>query len=192
VEREISVLVIETLKTQWITILQWTKIFTNSKEELIVKLSKKLALVLATIITSSVVLLSIPATAYAKASALVVLAKDGTYYEYNYADLKASAVSALLGDTVNGALYQSFVQNDSSLEAFYDDTRNVYVPATAVDSQATSAILSNQTFNLDSYLENSSTPSITITTTKLQNNSGVVSPVTTSTTSSGFDVVSIQ
>jgi hypothetical protein len=157
-----------------------------------VKLSKKLALVLATIITSSVVLLSIPATAYAKASALVVLAKDGTYYEYNYADLKASAVAALLGDTVNGALYQSFVQNDSSLEAFYDDTRNVYVPATAVDSQATSAILSNQTFNLDSYLESSSTPSITITTIKLQNNSGVVSPVTTSTTSSGFDVVSIQ
>jgi len=156
------------------------------------KLSKKLSVILATIITSSAILLSAATVVHAKASSIVVLAKDNSYYEYNYADLKASAVSQALGDTTNAALYQHFLLNKTSIQSFFDDLRNVYVSSSLVNQEAVNSKLNNTTFNFNSYLENSATPSTTVTTTKVQNNSGTITPAGVTDTTTDFDVISIQ
>lgn len=157
------------------------------------KLSKKLSVILSTIITSSAILLASTTVAHAKASSIVVLTKDNSYYEYNYADLKASAVSKALGNTANAALYEHFLLNKTSIQAFFDDLRNVYVSSSVVNQQAVTSKLSGTTFNFNSYLEDSTTPSTTVTATKVQNNSGTITPPGVgSTDTTDFDVSSID
>ncbi|MBV7272653.1 hypothetical protein I6U48_06935 [Clostridium sp. PL3] len=157
------------------------------------KLSKKLGLALATIITSSSILLATTTTAQAKCSSIVILTSSGSYYEYSFADLKTSAAAYVLGDTVNGALYQHFAANRASINAYHDDARNVYVAASTVNTKAATTAAYGGTFDFNSYLENSSTPSTTVTAKQVKNNSGTITiDGAADSTESDFDVISIE
>lgn len=125
----------------------------------------------------------------AKASAIIVITSDGSKYEYDYNELKQSAISNAMGDTVGGALYNHFMKNKISLEAYFDDTRNVYVPNSAIQSEVLSKVLNNLTFDFASFMENSSTPTETLSTSKFKNESGVVVQVGSLT---GFDLDNIN
>lgn len=157
------------------------------------KLNKKLSLILASVITSSTILLSSFTVAHAKASAIIVATKDGSTYEYSYTDLKTSAVASITGDTANAALYNHFLLNKTSITAYFDDVRNVYVPMSAVSAKATEAVLSGTTFDFKGFMESSTTPTTTITPTKVQNNNGVITPAgVQDSTSTDFDVISVD
>jgi hypothetical protein len=151
------------------------------------KINKKLSLFLSTIIISLSILFLSSTAVEAKASAIVILTNDGSYYEYNYDALKSSAVASDLGDTVNGALYDHFLQNETSINAYYDDLRNVYVSSSAICEQAVNSALNKTTFDFKAYIENSSTPSTTVITKKVQNNAGTIT-VDGTADSSDFDV----
>lgn len=156
------------------------------------KLNKKLSLILASVITSSAILLSSFTVAHAKASAIVVATQDGSY-EYSYADLKTSAVASITGDTTNAALYNHFLANKTSITAYFDDVRNVYVPMSAVSAKATECVLSGTTFDFKGFMESSTTATTAITPTKVQNNNGVITPAgVQNPTSTDFDVVSVD
>jgi hypothetical protein len=155
------------------------------------KINKKLSIVLSTIVICLSVLWMPTTNVQAKASAIVILTNEGSYYEYNYDDLKSSAVASKLGDTVNGALYNHFSQNETSINAYYDDSRNVYVSASVIYEQAVSSALSKTTFDFKTYIENSSTPSTTVTTKKIKNNAGTIT-VDGNVDTSGFDVSSFE
>lgn len=155
------------------------------------KINKKLSIVFSTIIIGLSILCIPHSNVQAKASAIVTLTSEGSYYEYNFDDLKSSAVAAYLGDTVNGALYEHFLQNKSSIYAYYDDSRNVYVSSDVISQKAVNDTLNKLSFDFKSYIENSSTPSITATTKKVKNNSGTIT-VDGVTDSSNFDVSSLE
>lgn len=157
------------------------------------KLNKKLSLILASVITSSAILLSSFTVAHAKASAIIVATQDGSTYEYSYADLKTSAVASITGDTTNAALYNHFLANKTSITAYFDDVRNVYVPMSAVSAKATECVLSGTTFDFKGFMESSTTATTAITPTKVQNNNGVITPAgVQNPTSTDFDVVSVD
>ncbi|NMM65066.1 hypothetical protein HBE96_21005 [Clostridium sp. P21] len=127
----------------------------------------------------------------AKASAIVIATSDGSKYEYNYDELKQSAASYYMGDTVEGALYSHFMNNKTSIEAYFDNSRNVYVPNSAIQSEALSKMMNNLNFDFVSFMENPSTPTETLSTLKLKNNSGTVQPVD-STSDENFDLDGIE
>jgi hypothetical protein len=127
--------------------------------------------------------------ASAKVASIVVVTTDGSNYEYNYDELKQSAVSNALGDTSGAALYQHFLKNNAGIKDFYDDSRNVYVSNSVVTSEAVSKKLSGLSFDINSYIENQSTPTETVTTSKFKNVSGTVVSVDSGT---GFDLDNIQ
>lgn len=127
------------------------------------KFNKKLG-ILVTAITVSLLSTSIVS---AKASAIVITGKDGKSYEYNYTDLKSSATADALGDTVNGALYENFIQNKASIAAYYDDVRNVYISSSVVNQEAISKVMEGKNFDFAVFLENTNTASTNVTSTKV-------------------------
>lgn len=154
------------------------------------KLNKKLSVILATIITSSAILISSATVAHAKASSIVVATPNGSNYEYSYADLKSSATSSIIGDTAGAGLYNHFLQNKASIKAYFDDVRNAYIPMTAISEEAVACVLAGKTFDFKAYTENSTTPTTTITTTKID--SSVTPTPGDNPDSTDFDVESIQ
>lgn len=124
----------------------------------------------------------------AKASAIVISTSDGSKYEYSYDELKQSAVSNFMGDASGGALYNHFMKNKTAIEAYFDDSRNVYVPNKAIQSEALDKLMNSLTFDFVSYMENSSTPTETLSTSKFINDSGTVIEVD-SLTGFGLDNV---
>lgn len=121
----------------------------------------------------------------AKASSIIITTSDGSKYEYNYDELKQSAMDNYLGDTAGGALYNHFMQNKTGIEAYFDDSRNVYVPNSAIQDEVLSKILKHLNFDFVSFMENSSTPTETLSTSKFKNESGTVVEVDSVT---GFDL----
>jgi Leucine-rich repeat (LRR) protein len=117
----------------------------------------------------------LPATSVAaKASAIVINGKDGKVYEYNYFNLKASAVEAKLGDTTGGALYNDFISRKDSVKAYFDDTRQVYVNSDTVFKAAVNAALVGNPFNFETFMEDKTTPTITIKPVEVTNDNGVI------------------
>jgi hypothetical protein len=131
--------------------------------------SKKLSILLAT----SIILILPKTLVHAKASAIDVIGTDGEVYEYNYDALKTSAVDYTIDGSTNlGAkLYSDFLTRKSSIRAFYDDTRNAYVDFSTVSSSAVSSVISGQNFDLDTFLDNTSTPTIILTPTQITTDS---------------------
>ncbi|AKN32152.1 hypothetical protein Ccar_15305 [Clostridium carboxidivorans P7] len=116
---------------------------------------------------------------FAKASAIDVIGTDGKVYEYNYSDLKTSAMAYELngaGD-LGGKLYNDFLTRKSAISAYYDDVRKSYVDFNTASKVAVSLITSGQKFDLNSFLENPSTPTINL------------NPIQVTTTSRGNIVV---
>lgn len=124
----------------------------------------------------------------AKVASISIVTADGSNYEYNYDELKQSAVSNALGDTAGAALYQHFLKNKVSIKNFYDDSRNVYVPYSAVVNEAISEKLKGVIFYIDSFVENQSTPTESAVTTKFTSSAGTVVQVD----SYGFDLYNIN
>lgn len=124
----------------------------------------------------------------AKASSIVISTSDGSKYEYNYAELKQSAASSAMGDDQGAALYNHFMKNKTGIEAYFDDSRNVYVPNKAIQSEVLDKVMNGITFDFVSYMENSSTPTETLSTSKFINESGMVIEVD-SLTGFGLDNV---
>lgn len=111
---------------------------------------------------------------FAKVTAIVVTTADGSNYEYNYEELKQSAVSDALGNTEGAVLYQHFMKNNAGIKDFYDDSRNVYVPGAVAANEAVSKMLKGLPFDINSYVEDSSTPTESVTTVKFTTSSGKV------------------
>lgn len=80
----------------------------------------------------------------------------------------------LNGTNDSGAkLYYDFSQRKSSIRGFYDDVRKAFVDFNVVSKAAINALISNKHFDLDGYMDDTSTPTITI------------NPIQVSTDSSG-------
>jgi hypothetical protein len=123
---------------------------------------KKTKLLIMSIILCSSVLFS--SNVFAKASAIEVNGKDGKIYQYDYSTLKTSAVAyALNGANNSGAkLYYDFLTRKSSIKAFYDDVRKAFVDFNTVAKEAVNAEISSKSFDLNGFMDDTSTPTITI------------------------------
>ena len=89
--------------------------------------NKKILTVLSTTAIAGLMIAAVNSTAFAKATTIAVNSNDGKIYEYQYDELKASAVSQITkGSTDPGAkLYNDFLQRKTSIRGYYDDVKKV-------------------------------------------------------------------
>lgn len=129
-------------------------------------MNKKILAVLSTAAISGLIAASVSSTVFAKASAIAVNSKDGKVYEYQYDALKASAIAQMSrGVTDSDAkLYNDFLQRKTSVKAYYDDVRKSYVDSDVVSKAATNSVLTTTSFNFKSFMEATTTPTISLTT----------------------------
>jgi hypothetical protein len=153
---------------------------------------KKIKLLVISSILSTSVLFS--ANVFAKASAIDINASNGNIYEYDYPTLKTSAlVYVLYGSSDSGAkLYNDFVTRKSSIKAFYDDTRKSYVDFSTTTAAADSSTTSGQNFDLDNFLDNSSTPTIALNPIKITTDSNNNVVVGTQSTTPSVDLSTLK
>lgn len=131
------------------------------------KKNKKILAVLSTAAISGLMAVSVNSTVFAKASTIAVNSKDGKVYEYQYDALKTSAVSQInAGSTDPGAkLYNDFLQRKTTIRAFYDDVRKSYVDFDTISKEAATKIANGASFDFKSFMESTTTPTTSITTT---------------------------
>jgi hypothetical protein len=128
--------------------------------------NKKILTVLSTAAITGLMVATINSTVFAKATKIAINSNDGKVYVYQYDVLKASAVSQLLNGTTDpGAkLYNDFLQRKTSVRAYYDDVRNSYVEFDTISKEAVNSVLKGISFDLNSFMESTTTPTTTITT----------------------------
>lgn len=124
---------------------------------------KKVKKIVTTFLISSVITVGVVQAVYAKTSAYLIKdTSSGIVFEYD----KATLNKGLVNYTLKGsdAYYESFdaKRNSFSLYAFGSDTGK-YVDSKEVNSALKKAALSGQSFNLDNYIDSSSSPSLSIT-----------------------------
>lgn len=131
--------------------------------------SKKPLAVLSAAAVAGLIVSAVSTPVFAQSTAIVVNGKDSKAYEYNYSDLKTSAVAAIVGGTTDpGAkLYNDFLNRKSSIKAYYDDVKKSYIDFSVVAQAATDAVLSNTPFNFKAFTEAASTQTVALTTNKL-------------------------
>lgn len=132
----------------------------NTKKPLVALSMAAVSVLIATALTTPV---------SAKTTAIVVTGTDSKTYEYNYEALKSSAVDYTVnGSSDSGAkLYSDFLSRKSSLSAYYDDVKASYIDANVIKTAAQDAVISGQSFVLDTFISSTSTPTITVTSSKV-------------------------
>lgn len=157
------------------------------------KKNKRIIALLSTTAITALTLLGISTSVSAKASAIIVKDTNGKAYEYNYTDLKTSAVSAAIGDTTGAKLYEDFLSRKSSIQAYYDNVQKSYVNFSIVSKAATDSVIKGNTFDFNTFLETATTETLSPTKIIVDNNGNIVTNASqTTNTTLGIDMYSVQ
>jgi S1-C subfamily serine protease len=130
-----------------------------------VNINKKATNMLSTAVITALIAIAVNTSVSAQASAIDINASDGKIYEYQYDSLKASAVDeAINGSTDPSAnLYNDFMKRRVSIAAYYDNVNKDYISFSTVATAAVNAITVGTSFDFKTFMESTSTPTITIT-----------------------------
>lgn len=130
-------------------------------------ITKKPVAILSAAAVAGLIVAAISTPVSAKTTALVVNTNDSKTLEYNFNDLKASAVQAALGNQSGATLYNHFIANKVGIKDYYDDVKKAYVDADVVNKAALDAAFKGTDFSLDTFTEATTTPTTTVTPDKV-------------------------
>ncbi len=128
--------------------------------------NKKMLAVLSTAAITGLLLATVSSKAFAKTTAIAVNSNDSKVYEYQYDALTASATSQLIygSDNPGAKLYNDFLQRKTTVRACYDDIKKSYIEYDAISKEELNCMQKGNSFNLNSFTESASTPTINLTT----------------------------
>ncbi|WP_243187024.1 hypothetical protein [Clostridium muellerianum] len=136
--------------------------------------NKKTISVLSTAAIAGLILSAVSTPASAKATLIDVNGKDKKVYEYNYDDLKNSAVAAAADDTsADAKLYKDFLSRKDTTKAYFDDVKKGYVDFASI-TEAIFQATTDKPFDFKTYMEATSTPTTTVAANPVTIVNGVV------------------
>ncbi|MBV7273908.1 Ig-like domain-containing protein [Clostridium sp. PL3] len=158
--------------------------------------SKKPLAVLSTAAVAGLIAAAVTTPVSAKTTALAVNGNDTKSYEYNFTALKTSAASYVLNGASDpgAALYNDFLSRKVSMKGYYDDVKAAYVDASVVNTAAATAYAAGLPFTLNTFTEDTTTPTVALTPDKVSVDSTgkvVVTPADPSKTVSSVSAITL-